>query len=246
MWGKAYMETLSSMTTASQNEEENQHQQIQNEPLLHSHNQQTVQCSSSSSCADTNTKTIPLSIHLSFTDTETKTEIVMKKKKRLSNSGSNGHHHHHNGVVLASLMYHFRRKRRLHRHVFPLLSVISGCFLLLFAAFSLPLHHHDNLHSVLFLSLYINDVVSVFHFVHFCVFMCFCVCELRLTMRWSSGRVRIRILFQLSAYRYGLESLLYFKFSVFGFGFLISDSVFVGKWRELRPRFVENEFLRVV
>ena len=63
-------------------------------------------------------------------------------------------------------------------------------------------------------------------------------------MRWSSGRVRIRILFQLSAYRYGLESLLYFKFSVFGF--LISDSVFVGKWRELRPRFVENEFLRVV
>ncbi|KAK4562022.1 hypothetical protein RGQ29_004754 [Quercus rubra] len=136
------------MTTASQNEEENQHQQIQNEPLLHSHNQQTVQCSSSSSCADTNTNTIPLSIHLSFTDTETKTEIVMKKKKRLSNSGSNGHHHHHNGVVLASLMYHFRRKRRLHRHVFPLLSVISGCFLLLFAAFSLPLHHHDNLHSV--------------------------------------------------------------------------------------------------
>ena len=246
MWGKAYMETLSSMTTASQNEEENQHQQIQNEPLLHSHNQQTVQCSSSSSCADTNTNTIPLSIHLSFTDTETKTEIVMKKKKRLSNSGSNGHHHHHNGVVLASLMYHFRRKRRLHRHVFPLLSVISGCFLLLFAAFSLPLHHHDNLHSVLFLSLYINDVVSVFHFVYFCVFMCFCVCELRLTMRWSSGRVRIRILFQLSAYRYGLESLLYFKFSVFGFGFLISDSVFVGKWRELRPRFVENEFLRVV
>ena len=241
------METLSSMTTASQNEEENQHQQIQNEPLLHSHNQQTVQCSSSSSSADTNTKTIPLSIHLSFTDTETKTEIVMKKKKRLSNSGSNGHsHHHHNGVVLASLMYHFRRKRRLHRHVFPLLSVISGCFLLLFAAFSLPLHHHDNLHSVLFLSLYINDVVSVFHFVYFCVFMCFCVCELRLTMRWSSGRVRIRILFQLSAYRYGLESLLYFKFSVFGFGFLISDSVFVGKWRELRPRFVENEFLRVV
>ena len=240
------METLSSMTTASQNEEENQHQQIQNELLLHSHNQQTVQCSSSSSCADTNTKTIPLSIHLSFTDTETKTEIVMKKKKRLSNSGSNGHHHHHNGVVLASLMYHFRRKRRLHRHVFPLLSVISGCFLLLFAAFSLPLHHHDNLHSVLFLSLYINDVVSVFHFVYFCVFMCFCVCELRLTMRWSSGRVRIRILFQLSAYRYGLESLLYFKFSVFGFGFLISDSVFVGKWRELRPRFVENEFLRVV
>ena len=238
------METLSPMTTASQNEEENQHQQIQNEPLLHSHNQQTVQCSSSSSSADTNTKTIPLSIHLSFTDTETKTEIVMKKKKRLSNSGSNGHHHHHNGVVLASLMYHFRRKRRLHRHVFPLLSVISGCFLLLFAAFSLPLHHHDNLHSVLFLSLYINDVVSVFHFVHFCVFMCFCVCELRLTMRWSSGRVRIRILFQLSAYRYGLESLLYFKFSVFGF--LISDSVFVGKWRELRPRFVENEFLRVV
>ena len=219
MWGKAYMETLSSMTTASQNEEENQHQQIQNEPLLHSHNQQTVQCSSSSSCADTNTNTIPLSIHLSFTDTETKTEIVMKKKKRLSNSGSNGHHHHHNGVVLASLMYHFRRKRRLHRHVFPLLSVISGCFLLLFAAFSLPLHHHDNLHSVLFRSLYINDVVSVFHFVYFCVFMCFCVCELRLTMRWSSGRVRIRILFQLSAYRYGLESLLYFKFSVFGIRF---------------------------
>ncbi|XP_050263523.1 O-fucosyltransferase 16-like isoform X2 [Quercus robur] len=139
------METL---TTATQSEEENQQleeqQQIQNELHLHSQNHQTVQCSSSSSSsADTNTNTIPLSIHLSFTDTETNTEIVMKKKKRLSNSGSNGHHHH-NGVVLASLMYHFRRKRRLRRHLFPLLSVISGCFLLLFAAFSLPLHSVNN------------------------------------------------------------------------------------------------------
>ncbi|KAM4099431.1 hypothetical protein ACJW30_07G159100 [Castanea mollissima] len=68
---------------------------------------------------------------------------MMKKKKRLMNNNNNNNMGS-NGVVLASLMYHFRRKRRLHRHVFPLLSVISGCFLLLFAAFSLPLHSVNN------------------------------------------------------------------------------------------------------
>ncbi|XP_075674521.1 O-fucosyltransferase 16-like [Castanea sativa] len=154
------METLSSLTTASsQSEEENQQQQqqqnIQSEQflLLHSHNNhhQSFQCSSSSSSSSsdttTNTTVPPLSIHLSFTNAAaeentatTKTEIVMmKKKKRLMNNNMGS-----NGVVLASLMYHLRRKRRLHRHVFPLLSVISGCFLLLFAAFSLPLHSVNN------------------------------------------------------------------------------------------------------
>ena len=43
------------------------------------------------------------------------------------------------------------------------------------------------------------------------------------------------------------ESVVFQIFGIrFRFFFLISDSVFVGKWRELRPRFVENEFLRVV
>ena len=221
------METL---TTATQSEEENQQleeqQEIQNELHLHSHNHQTVQCSSSSSSADTNTNTIPLSIHLSVTDTETNTEIVMKKKKRLNNSGSNGHHnHHHNGVVLASLMYHFRRKRRLHRHLFPLLSVISGCFLLLFAAFSLPLH------SVLFLSLSLSIYRRRrcgFSFRSLlCIYVFLCLwAQVNNAVELRSGSdsdpfpafsVPVRV----------LESVV---FQIFGFSvsvFLISDSVFL-------------------
>ncbi|KAM5562714.1 protein ROOT HAIR SPECIFIC 17-like [Rosa sericea] len=68
----------------------------------------------------------------------------MKKKKR-DKSDNN----YLNGVVLHSPILR-RYLRRYRHHIFPVISVVSGCLLLFLVAFSLiarspPLHHHDHL-----------------------------------------------------------------------------------------------------
>ncbi|KAF5449077.1 hypothetical protein F2P56_029560 [Juglans regia] len=85
-----------------------------------------------------------------MTTAPTTTTAMKMKKKKLNLDTANskkglasrsGLH----GVIVASLIHQLRRPRILHqRHVFPLISALSGCLLLLFAASSLPVIQHQS------------------------------------------------------------------------------------------------------
>ena len=166
------METLSSLSSPTQREEQQQNQFLHHAKQKHLIGQTCTQCSS---CININTNTIPLPLSLSIiSSTTTVTAAIMKKKKKLNSNNNSGIASlFHHSVVMATLLQYLRRRRRLHRHVFPLLSVLSACFLLLFAAFSLPLHHHhEHQHSVLIVYLsfslyfFISQRRRFIHFVY--------------------------------------------------------------------------------